>query len=161
MIGNEIEENQELATEIIQNGHEIGNHSYSHQRMIFKSYSYIKNEIEKTDKIIRKLGYEKEIYFRPPNGKKLIFLPYYLHKNKRYTVLWNIEPESYKNIDKDSKKITNYVTEKAKPGSVVLLHVMYENKEETLKAVKPIIVSLKEKGYQFVTISELLKYNTD
>ncbi len=161
LTGQEIEANQEFASKIVQAGHEIGNHSYSHKRMIFKSYSYIKEEVEKTDKLIRELGYEGDIYFRPPNGKKLLFLPYYLYKNKRYTVLWNIEPESYPNIEKDSKKITDYVIEKAEPGSIILLHVMYENRKESLKAVKPIIVALKEKGYQFVTISELLNRNVD
>ncbi|RYD05769.1 hypothetical protein N752_07705 [Desulforamulus aquiferis] len=46
--------------------------------MVFKTPSYIKKEIEKTDQLIRRAGYNGEIDFRPPNGKKLVGLPYYL-----------------------------------------------------------------------------------
>jgi peptidoglycan-N-acetylglucosamine deacetylase len=78
LIGNEIEKNQEEAKAIVNEGHQIGNHTYSHQRMIFKSPLFIKEEIEKTDELIRHGGYKGEIDFRPPNGKKIVGLPYYL-----------------------------------------------------------------------------------
>ncbi len=87
LIGNEIEKNQEEAIKIVEAGHQVGNHTYSHQRMVFKSPSFIKEEIEKTDDIIKSIGYEGEIDFRPPNGKKLAALPYYLDKNKKKLLL--------------------------------------------------------------------------
>ena len=63
--------------------------------MVFKSPSYIKAEIEKTDKLIQNSGYKGEIDVRPPNGKKMVGLPYYLNKNDRETITWNLEPDSY------------------------------------------------------------------
>ncbi|MBG9588504.1 polysaccharide deacetylase family protein [Cytobacillus firmus] len=158
LTGKEIEHHMEDAKKIVEEGHEIGNHSYSHSRMVLKSPTFIKEEIEKTDDLIRQTGYEGEIHFRPPYGKKLFLLPYYLSKQERKTVLWNIEPESFPDIEGDADKITEYVEENIEPGSIILLHVMYESREESLKSVKKIIASLKEQGYQMTTVSDLLKH---
>ncbi|MBG9451012.1 polysaccharide deacetylase [Cytobacillus firmus] len=158
LTGKEIEHHMEDAKKIVGEGHEIGNHSYSHSRMVLKSPTFIKEEIEKTDDLIRQTGYEGEIHFRPPYGKKLFILPYYLSKQERKTVLWNIEPESFPDIEGDADKITEYVAENIEPGSIILLHVMYESREEFLKSVKKIIASLKEQGYQMTTVSDLLKH---
>lgn len=158
LTGKEIEQHMDHAKKIAGEGHEIGNHSYSHSRMVLKSPSFIKKEIEKTDALIRQTGYKGEIYFRPPYGKKLFLLPYYLSKQERKTVLWNIEPESFPEIEGDADKITEYVAENIEPGSIILLHVMYESREESLKSVSKIIASLKEQGYDMTTVSELLKH---
>jgi peptidoglycan-N-acetylglucosamine deacetylase len=95
LIGNEIEENPEEAKKLVDAGQQIGNHTYSHQRMVFKSPSFIKDEIEKTDKLIREAGYNGTIDFRPPNGKKLVGLPFYLYKHDRETITWSLEPDTY------------------------------------------------------------------
>lgn len=74
--------------------------------------------------------------------------------------MWDIEPETYPEIEKDSEKIVAHVTERAKPGSIILLHVMFESRKESLEAVDDIIRELKGKGYKFETVSELLKRQT-
>lgn len=158
LTGKEIEGNLDDAKNIVQAGHEIGNHTYSHQRMVLKSPGFIKEEIETTDEWIRKAGYDGDITFRPPYGKKLLFLPYYLNQHDRKTIIWNIEPETYPEVAADSEKITNHVTSNIEPGSIILLHVMYESRKESLESVEGIIESLKEQGYTFVTVSELLQY---
>ncbi|TPE69046.1 polysaccharide deacetylase family protein [Halalkalibacterium halodurans] len=158
LTGIEIEEHMEEAQKIVAAGHEIGNHSYSHQRMVFKSPSFIREEIERTDEWIRQAGYEGDIHFRPPFGKKLVVLPYYLSQQERKTVLWNIEPETFPEITMDSQKITDYVMETVEPGSIILLHVMYESRKPSIEAVKELIPVLKQEGYTFVTVSELLEY---
>ncbi|MGA4721064.1 polysaccharide deacetylase family protein [Fictibacillus nanhaiensis] len=155
--GREIEENLKEAKEIVAEGHELGNHSYSHERMVLKTPSYIRNEIESTDKLIRKAGYEGKIHFRPPYGKKLIGLPYYLDKHDRKTILWNIEPETYPEIASDSTKIVKYVSRNIQPGSIILLHVMYDSRTESMESVKGIITDLKAKGYTFKTVSEMVE----
>ncbi|MCM3718979.1 polysaccharide deacetylase family protein [Fictibacillus phosphorivorans] len=155
--GREVKENFEEAQKLAKSGHELGNHSYSHKRMVLKTPTFIKNEIEKTDELIRKAGYKGPIPFRPPYGKKLIGLPRYLDKHDRKTILWNLEPDSYPEIASDSEKIVKHVNEKIEPGSIILLHVMYGSREESLESVKGIIKDLKAKGYSFQTVSEMLK----
>ena len=77
LIGNDIEKYPEEARKLVEAGHQIGNHTYSHKRMVLVSPSFIKEEIEKSDELIRKSGYKDEIDFRPPYGKKFVGLPYY------------------------------------------------------------------------------------
>lgn len=158
LIGTDLENNMEHGKKIASEGHEIGNHSYSHTRMVFKTPSFIKEEIEKTDQLIRQTGYQGQIHFRPPYGKKFYFLPQYLNETQRQTIMWDIEPESSPEIDKDSEKIVEHVVQNTKPGSIILLHVMYQNRTESLESVDGIIQELKQKGYRFVTVSELLSY---
>ncbi|MGF2616217.1 polysaccharide deacetylase family protein [Rossellomorea vietnamensis] len=148
LIGNEIEKNQEEAIKIVEAGHQVGNHTYSHQRMVLKSPSFIKEEIEKTDDLIKSIGYEGEIDFRPPNGKKLAALPYYLDKNKKETITWNIEPDTA-----DDK--VEYVKRNIKNGSIILLHPMYDQSGEQLKLLERIIKLLSEEGFEFLTVNEL------
>jgi peptidoglycan-N-acetylglucosamine deacetylase len=154
LIGNEIEKNPAEAKKLVKAGEQIGNHTFSHQRMVFKSPSYIKEEIEKTDQLIRQAGYKGEIDFRPPNGKKLIGLPYYLSQHNRDTIMWTLEPDTY--YTNASDKI-NYVKKNIKPGSIILIHAMYDDTGEEVKAIKGILQSLSKEGYKFITVNELQK----
>jgi peptidoglycan/xylan/chitin deacetylase (PgdA/CDA1 family) len=156
LIGGELEKHPDEGKSIVAAGHEIGNHSYSHQRMIFVSPSFVKEEIEKTDALIRAAGYDKPAHFRPPYGKKLFALPYYLSQNGRKSITWDVEPESFSEIAKSSDEITKFVLEKTNNGSIILLHVMYDPQKKSLTAVKPIIEALRQKGFRFVTVSELI-----
>jgi len=154
--GAELEKNMAEGKKIVAAGHELGNHSYSHQRMILVTSSFVKGEIERTDKLIRDAGYQGEIYFRPPYGKKLFTLPYYLGKTGRKSITWDVEPESSPEIAADSDKIAEHVLSRARPGSIIILHVMYRSRSESLKAVRKIVEGLKAQGYSFKTVSELL-----
>lgn len=152
LIGEEIERYPDEATKIVEAGHQIGNHTYSHSRMVFKTLSYIKDEIEKTDQLIQKAGYKGEIDFRPPNGKKLVGLPYYLNKHNRDTITWNIEPDSYYNTASDK---VNYVMDNIKPGSIILMHPMYDDIAKELQTIEGVLQALSNEGYTFVTVNEL------
>ena len=155
-IGQSLEKYPNQAKEIIKQGHELGNHSYSHQRFIFKSQSFIKNEIEKTNQLIHEAGYTGEITFRPPNGKKLLGLPWYLQQNNIKTIMWDVEPDTY--VSGNSKLIVKYTLENIKPGSIILLHPFCAKQCAADREALPVIIdSLKTKGYSFVTISQLLK----
>ncbi|MFF2796596.1 polysaccharide deacetylase family protein [Lysinibacillus xylanilyticus] len=152
LIGAEIEKFPEEARRIAEEGHQIGNHTYSHNRMIFKTPSYYKDEIEKTDQLIRDTGYKGEIDVRPPNGKKLIGLPYYLNKHKRETITWNLEPDTFYTTVSDKVK---YVTENIEPGSIILLHPMYDKTGKALQTIEGILQKLSNEGYTFITVNEL------
>ncbi len=154
--GAELEQNMADGRKIVAAGHQLGNHSYSHVRMFLVTPSFVQEEIERTDQLIRESGYTGEVHFRPPFGKKLLTLPYYLARHNRKTIMWDIEPDSYPEIASSSVKITEHVVVKAEPGSIILLHVMYPSRIESLKAVRDIISRLSSQGYRFTTVSELL-----
>jgi len=154
--GGELEQNMDAGREIVAAGHELGNHSYSHERMLLVTPSYVRREVERTDELIRAAGFTGEIYFRPPYGKKLFALPLYLSRHNRTTITWDVEPDSALPADADAAAITRHVLERTRPGSIVLLHAMYPSRAETLKAVPLIIEGLTREGYRLVTVSELL-----
>jgi peptidoglycan-N-acetylglucosamine deacetylase len=155
--GSELEANSGLANRFVQAGHELGNHSYSHQRMVLKSSSFIRAEIERTDSLIRIAGHSGSIHFRPPYGKKLIGLPWYLSRTGRTTIMWDVDPDSDANVAATSEGIVAHVFENVRPGSIVLLHVMYPSRATSLGAVAGIIQGLRARGYRFVTVSELIE----
>lgn len=152
LIGNEIEKNPEQARKIADAGHQIGNHTYSHQRMVLKSPSFIEKEIDRTNELIKQTGFEGEIDFRPPNGKKLFGLPYYLDQQNIDTVTWNLEPDSFYS---SSAEKTKYVNDHIEPGSIILLHPMYDKSGEELKTIEGVLNILSQEGYKFVTVNEL------
>ena len=154
VIGAEVEKNPGQLEKIMAAGHEIGNHTYNHERMILVTPSFVKDEVEKTDALIRKAGYADEILFRPPFGKKLFALPFYLSQNNRKSITWDVEPETFFEKTDD---LVNYTSANTKNGSIILLHVMYKSRKESMNAVQPIIKLLREKGFEFTTVSALLK----
>ncbi|HRH41358.1 MAG TPA: polysaccharide deacetylase family protein [Pyrinomonadaceae bacterium] len=153
LIGAEIEANPGETEKIIAAGHEIGNHSYHHDRMWLVTPDFVKNEIENTDGLIRKAGFKGEITFRPPFGKKLFVLPWYLSSHNRKSITWDVEPNTYFQKTDD---LTKNALENTKNGSIILLHVMYDNVADSMNSVRPIIKGLKDKGFEFKTVSELI-----
>ena len=154
-IGQNLEKYPDVAKAIARDGHELGNHSYSHTRMIFKSQKFIGSEIEKTNRLIRDSGYAGEITFRPPNGKKLFGLPWYLRENNIKAITWDVEPDTY--FSGHADQITDYALANTKPGSIILLHPFCgEACVADREALPQIIDGLKLRGYNFLTVSELL-----
>lgn len=154
LMGRDLQNHPELGRKIADAGHEIGNHTFNHQRMVGVLPGTVAKEIEDTDAQIRKTGYQGDIHFRPPNGKKLFALPHYLSEHNRKTIMWDVEPDSAgtptaQQIEQETLNLT-------KPGSIILLHPMYQGRDQTRQALKPIIGKLKERGYRFVTVSALL-----
>jgi peptidoglycan-N-acetylglucosamine deacetylase len=156
LIGGELEQNLAEGRKIVAAGHEVGNHSYSHTRMLLVSPSFAREEVEKTDRLIREAGYSKEIHFRPPYGKKLFALPWYLSKTGRKTITWDVEPDSSSKIAADAKNIIEETRASVRPGSIILLHAMYPSRQTSLQAIRGIIETLKQDGYRFATVTELL-----
>ncbi len=155
LIGQDMEKYPEWAELINKYWHYIWNHSYSHTRMIFKSPWFVREEIEKTDELIRKAGYTWDISFRTPYGKRLLITPYYLRKFNKPNIFFDVEAESYVTSSED---ILSYSLEHTHSGAIILLHPMYGGDDNrALRILDQLIIWLKEKGFQFVTVDELLK----
>jgi len=156
LLGQDMKDYPQETKMIVSSGHEVGNHTYSHKRMILVSGARVAREIEETEKLIKDAGYDKETVFRPPFGSKLFSLPRYLKKHNKVTVTWDIEPETDKFSGGDSDRITDYVVKHTKPGSMVLLHVMFDSRQPSMQAVPKIIRRLKNEGYEFLTVSDII-----
>lgn len=153
VVGEAVARYPELTKRILEEGHELGNHSYTHRRLVLRSQSEIRTEVEATDSLLRATGADGRIYFRPPYGKRLVGLPWYLSRTGRAMVLWSIEPDSwYEQTD----EMVRHVLQEARPGSIILLHVDLASRREERAALPEIISGLRAKGFQFVTLSELI-----
>ena len=157
--GADLDRHPDQGVAIARAGHEIGNHTYSHRRMMLVSAATVAEEIERTDAAIAQTGYRGPVTFRPPYGKKLWSLPRYLADHGRTTVTWDLEPDSAGTPT--TEQIVTDVVENVRPGSIILLHVMLESRAASRAAVPQIIDRLQSEGYQFVTVSELLALNDD
>lgn len=149
VIGNNVKAYDKILIKMLKNGNEIGNHSYSHKWLNRLSQEEFEDEINKTQDIIKKTTGFTPLIFRPTYGG-------YSDKLKKYTgltfILWDVDSLDWKVKSKD--KIVKNVIQNVKNSSIVLMH---DNHIYSLSALDEIIKYLKEQGYEFVTISELLE----
>jgi peptidoglycan/xylan/chitin deacetylase (PgdA/CDA1 family) len=154
--GSELAAAPDAGRRLVAAGHELGNHTYSHRRMVFRSPGFVRDEVERTDALIRGAGHQGPIYFRPPFCYKLVGLPWFLARSGRISVTWDVEPDSYKEVAASASGIASHVAERVRPGSIVLLHVWHGTRQTSRAAVPMIIDALQARGYRFVTVGELL-----
>ena len=156
LTGRECEQHVRGVREIAEGGHEIGNHTYSHTRLMLMPEEAIAEQIERTDAAIMGAGYVGPITVRPPGCKRLLAAPLYFARAHRTTVTWDLEPDSIPGIAENADAIVANVVEGAHPGAIVDLHVMYPGRAPTRAALPRILERLSAKGYRFVTVSELI-----
>lgn len=137
-------------------GHALGNHTWSHERMIGRSLSTVRREVEDTDQQIRLAGERGPIHFRAPYSHQFVLLPWYLHRTGRINVSWNVEPDGPAEIAATPESIVRHVLDEVRPGSIILLHPWYASRETSRQALPGIISGLHARGYPFVTVPELL-----
>ena len=159
MIGNRIEKHPGTANRIIAEGHQIGNHSYSHPLLGFLPPFYVQRQIERTDDLIRQHGITEEAVFRAPLLTRFLPVAYVLAKRDRVHISCNVWSWDWTTQNPD--KITEAVLKKTKSGSIIVLHDgKAENKDAnrsgTIEATDRIITALKRDGYQFVRLSDCL-----
>ncbi len=152
ILGNKVKTYENVLRKSLEYGNELGNHTFNHKWLTKLKDEEIKKQIEDTQNIIYEtLGYTP-VLFRPSYGS--------INKRVREdisldVVLWNIDTMDWKY--KSVSKIRDRATLNAEDGSIILMHETYER---TKKALPEIIQILKEKGFVFVTISELKQIET-
>lgn len=155
MIGENMARHPQAAQRIAAAGHELGNHSYSHRRFLLRSPAFIAREIEDTNALIRAAGYHGPIHFRPPYGKKLLGLPWYLARHHITTVMWDSEPARQQ--PPTAEAITAAALAQAHNGAIILLHPFCPDACRAEREALPhIIDGLRAQGYTLVTVSTLL-----
>jgi peptidoglycan/xylan/chitin deacetylase (PgdA/CDA1 family) len=146
LIGERIERYPQLAARIVAEGHLVGNHSYSHPRMVLEHPLAYAHEIDRTDRLIRALGYAGRIDFRPPYGQKLVVLPWLLARRHKLSVLWSVDSRDWS--DHDPGSIARRVMRQVRPGSIVLMHDL----PQTARALPVILDGLRSSGYSIRTL---------
>ncbi|MEI3651673.1 MAG: polysaccharide deacetylase family protein [Dolichospermum lemmermannii FEM_B0920] len=154
-VGSALQENPEIAKRVVAEGHAIGNHTWHHwYRKMDEATA--KSEIEKTNELIYKTTGVKTSFFRPPGGYLNNGLAAYAKSQKNSVVMWSVTSADTDPRAKYQVFVKNVIRD-AKPGAIVLMHDGGGNRERTVKALPAIVSGLKQQGYRFVTVPELLE----
>lgn len=148
LCGYRLETYPELARRMVEEGHEIGLHGYSHDCMGCMSCATLRRELEQTQALLPE-GYEP-VFLRPPGGV-LSREGYDTAGDMGLGVLiWNVDPRDW--ATSDQAAVVRSVVGTVKDGDVVLMHDMSDS---SVAAALEIIDTLSAQGYQFVTVSQL------
>lgn len=148
LIGQNIAGNEELLKRMKEEGHLIGNHSYYHSELYKLPLEKACMEVRQTNELIYDItGYEPE-FLRPPFGAwdRQCECP-----ENMIPVYWDVDPLDWKS--KDASSVVQRVLEDVEDGDIILLHDIYKS---SVEAALTIIDCLKDKGYEFVTVDELI-----
>lgn len=155
LIGRDIAQHPGLVRRLLASGNEVGNHSYTHQRMWGFLPGAYESEIRRTDLLLRGEG-ASPLFFRPPYGKKLTGLPIAVSRTGYRMITWDIEdPDDAP----DAASYARRVVAQVRPGSIILMHPMYRNRIAR-DAVPLILTGLIARGYRVVTVGTLLASTT-
>ena len=162
MIGKHVEANPALAREILKQGHTVGNHTYRHPSLLWMSSEMIGEEIDRCQKAIEDATGYTPALFRPPFGARRPAVMRAAKSRKMFPVMWSATCYDWKQTTAET--IAGFASnsiEKSGFGSVVLLHdgdhrEMGADRGPTLQATEMILRKYRERGYDFVTVSQML-----
>ncbi|KKM09298.1 hypothetical protein SY88_19860 [Clostridiales bacterium PH28_bin88] len=161
LVGKHVEEHPQIARRIVQEGHEVGNHTYSHYNMLKASPARQVEELTRAEAVIKNATGERTSLFRPPRGLYDANLQGPLHDRGYSLVLWSVTSGDWLEIS--SRDIVNNILKRAGPGDVLLFHDSGNlisggggNRLNTVQALPHLLEELKREGYTFVTMTQLM-----
>jgi len=152
VIGKCVAEYPDIAKRIVDEGHEIANHSWSHPQLTKLSSSAFDAEISQTTDAIVKATGVRPVTMRPPYGAINPALTKRLNEEYGLSViLWSVDPLDWK--IRKSDHVSGHIIKNAAPGSIILAHDIHAS---TVDAMPATLDALQSKGYKFVTVSDLI-----
>ena len=158
MIGSYVRQQPEIARAVAQGGHVIGNHTFSHPRLIFKTAEETRAELVECRSALQDaIGVHSNL-FRPPFGGRRPATLRVVRQLGLQPVMWNVSGEDWK--APTAEAIENEVARQIRGGDVVLLHDgshrgMGAERTRTVAATEGLIPRLRDQGYEFVTVEEM------
>ncbi len=153
-VGTSVEKSPEIAKKVVAQGHAIGNHTFSHSYASMDQATAA-SEVNRNAELIYKTTGVKTFLFRPPGGILDNGVASIAKQEKYGIIMWSLT-----SADTDPKAkpeaFTRNVVTGAKPGAIVLMHDGGGDRARTIAALPDMIKGLKEQGYHFVTVPELL-----
>jgi peptidoglycan/xylan/chitin deacetylase (PgdA/CDA1 family) len=152
VLGECIEQNPDVLRREVAEGHEIGNHSWSHPNLAKLSDEGVRTQLQRTEDIIVKTTGLRPKLMRPPYGELTKRQRQWVNRDFGYKViLWDVDPLDWKRPGSDV--VARRIIAGARPGSIILSHDIHP---PTIAAMPQVFDTLLAKGFKFVTVSELL-----
>jgi peptidoglycan/xylan/chitin deacetylase (PgdA/CDA1 family) len=155
MIGQNAERNPEIVKRILADGHEIGNHSWTHPQLAKLPDDRVTEEITKTQNAITNAsGYTPKL-LRPPYGSITGRQKEWIENQFGLSViLWSVDPFDWKRPG--ASVIQQRILAGARPGAIILSHDIHK---QTVDSMPATLDALAAKGFKFVTVSQLIAMN--
>lgn len=151
-VGQCVAEYPEIAKRIVDEGHEIASHSWSHPQLSSMSEANVRDQLEKTHQAIKQATGIAPKVFRPPYGAFTARQRNWANAVYGYKIiLWDVDPLDWK--IRNSAHVESEILKQTVPGSIILSHDIHKT---TVDAMPATLDALLAKGYKFVTVSELL-----
>ena len=147
VLGENIDEHEDIIKRMSDEGHLIGNHTYHHVNLKKTDFNSACEEISKTNEKIEKITGKKMEYIRPPFGEWNEKL---LKETDMSVVLWSVDPFDWK--DQNTSIVTERILREAKNGAIILLHDIFKT---SVEAALNIVDELKRRGFHFVTVDQI------
>lgn len=156
-IGNLVDRYPSIARRIVEEGHEIGNHTYTHGNLSKMSEAKVRSELDKgRDSVLRATGVAPKV-MRPPYGALYTAQREWVLKAYGYpTILWSVDPLDWK--DRNAAIVSNRLISRASPGGILLAHDLHKT---TVDAMPKTLDTLLAQGYSFITVSELIRITSE
>lgn len=148
LVGENIEGNEEIVKRMYDEGHLIGNHTFSHVQLTAVSEGKALEEVNETNEAIKAITGVRPYYIRPPYGMLSSCMA---EEIDMQCVLWTVDPEDWNTSDCGA--VVRHVVKNAKNGDIILMHDIFDS---SVTAALEIVDRLKERGYVFVTADQLI-----
>jgi peptidoglycan-N-acetylglucosamine deacetylase len=156
VIGENVAEHPEIVARAAREGHEIGNHSWSHPNFGKMSDQGVRSQLQRTDDAIKNATGERPTLMRPPYGSITTREKRWIHDEFGYRIiLWDVDPYDWRRPG--PAVVRNRILKETQPGSIVLSHDIHPG---TIEAMPSTFDALEAKGFKFVTVSELIRMAT-
>ena len=153
VIGENVAQHPEIVARAAREGHEIGNHSWSHPNLAKMSDAGVRNQLQRTDDAIKSATGGHPTFLRPPYGSITEREKRWIHDEFGYRIiLWDVDPYDWKRPG--PAIVRNRILKETRPGSIVLSHDIHPG---TIEAMPSTFDELQAKGFKFVTVSELIR----
>src|SRR5256886_11668059 len=156
LIGENVAEKPEIVAREAREGHEVANHSWSHPSLAKMSDGGVRDQLRKTDEVIRSASGNGPTLLRPPYGSITPRQKKWINQEFGYKiVLWDVDPLDWRRPG--SNVVCNRIVKNTRAGSIVLAHDIHPG---TIEAMPCVLNQLEAKGFKFVTVSELIAMKT-
>jgi peptidoglycan/xylan/chitin deacetylase (PgdA/CDA1 family) len=151
LVGDIVDANADVVRRIAREGHELGNHTYSHRYLPLARSSSVERELRATDRAVQRATGIVPTLARPPWGGRSPWTVRAFRRLAKRLVLWDINSNDWKGAP--ARAVAERVLERARPGSIILMHEAREGGEVTIEAVRLLVPALRARGFELVTVS--------
>jgi peptidoglycan-N-acetylglucosamine deacetylase len=154
VLGQQVDAHPQLTARIARNGHELGNHTYSHPYLPLSRSRRVRSELAHADAAIERATGIVPALARPPYGGRSPRNVRVFDRAAKRLVLWDVNSFDWKGMSADA--IASRVLSRVRPGSIILLHEARDGGEVTIDAVRLLVPALRARGYELSTVSRTL-----